>query len=145
MWRKSPLVILKHLADPCNIVHGSRNKHEIVLHLTRDLSVLPHPSHLFRFHPLSKILWYQLLARSNVLQSPHLQAARQIARPQTVTHAEIDLFSPESCTPLLAICTATLAAYLQSMSQRQVSHSDPILTCNETGLEVQQEARPWVL
>jgi hypothetical protein len=39
---------------------------------------------------------------------------------------------PEGCTPHLAICIETLAAYLQSMSRSQVSHSSLILTCDET-------------
>lgn len=67
------------------------------------------------------------------LQTPS-KASRQIAQSQTVTQHEVFLLSP-------AICMETLAAYLQSMSQHQVSHSTKGQKLSE---QRQREHDPWI-
>lgn len=95
------------------------------------------------FHPMKKIFWYQPSTRLNI--PPNSPASLPADRTTTNgdTAQNRSPIAPEDCTPHLAICIETLAAYMQSMSQHQVSHSHPILTCDETERETQREADPW--
>jgi hypothetical protein len=90
------------------------------------------PKPPFTFHNLPKSADTSPLARLNIAQYPPASHPADRTTTSGDTGQKRSPLAPESCTPLLATCTEALAAYLQSMSQRQVSHSLPILTCDET-------------
>jgi hypothetical protein len=83
--------------------------------------------------------WNRPSARLNIAQHPPASHPADRTTANGDTGQKRSPLAPETCTAPLPICRKTLAAYLQSMSQRQVSHSLPISTCDETEWETHRE------